>query len=463
MAKKRPVMDSFFRENISEFELPESQGNWESLNHLLDVQQQKKRNRRWIIFFFLLFSLFSSGYLIWKNTGVNPVQDGHLKTSIPGTQEQTHTNTDNTNNANPSGLSDNGESINQNKFLEKSSETEILNSQFQAGSSKSNKAKSIIVSPTNNGLEVTRNTEPSLDSSKSNPKSSPQAATNLIVEDLNSSDSPSSQLQTVEENKTDSNKLSVLLLRGAESELNNQNSVYANPTGSIPLLIDTVLSPVLDSQLIEPVLSNEIIPATSEFLKFSFVSGANLYNTSEAFKNSLHLSPIVGLEYKQPLSIRFAAGIGVWYSLQGGYQLKDTVFHERYFFDRIVSQRSIHIRKKHKLYFPATLYYSVAKNHTVFGSLQLSYLVNTIGDYNEVNETTTGNTEIQKNNVKGYMDGIKSTNLAVSIGYQYRISRRFDVSGRISRDLTVPYVKEYFYGINTDPSLSYQILFHVNF
>lgn len=151
------------------------------------------------------------------------------------------------------------------------------------------------------------------------------------------------------------------------------------------------------------------------------------------------------------------------YSLQGGYNLNDTVRQESYFLDKNVSQQSIQIYRLHKLYFPLTLYYTLAKRHSVLCAIQASYLVNTNGNYSEINTISGVTTGSQKNNVKGYMDGIKSTNISLSLGYKFSLSKRFGLSARFTRELTGSYSKEFFYGVNTKPTSSLQAFLLVKF
>ena len=65
MEKKRSDLDNLFRKNISDFELSEKKGDWETLNHLLNEQERKKKNRKLILFFFSFLLIGSAGLLIF--------------------------------------------------------------------------------------------------------------------------------------------------------------------------------------------------------------------------------------------------------------------------------------------------------------------------------------------------------------------------------------------------------------
>lgn len=203
--------------------------------------------------------------------------------------------------------------------------------------------------------------------------------------------------------------------------------------------------------------SKEMIPTGTIFLNTNFYAGLNIYSTSNAsLRNQENVSPIVGLEFTYPIAKSFIAGLAGLYSSQGGYHLHDTATTETYFLDKNVSQQTIEIHRLHKLYFPFTLYYTIAERHSIIGAIQLSYLVNTSSNYTEINKTSGYVTETKKNNVSGYMDGINSTNISYSLGYKYSISKRLGLSTRITRELTDDYNKDHFKEIYPKSSFSFQ-------
>jgi hypothetical protein len=65
--------------------------------------------------------------------------------------------------------------------------------------------------------------------------------------------------------------------------------------------------------------------------------------------------------------------------------------------------------------------------------------------------------------VKGYTDGIKPINVAVSLGYKFLLSTNFDLSARITQELKDSYTSGYFYGAAPKPSLSFQTFLIVKF
>ncbi|MEO6132372.1 MAG: hypothetical protein ABIQ02_11025, partial [Saprospiraceae bacterium] len=87
-----------------------------------------------------------------------------------------------------------------------------------------------------------------------------------------------------------------------------------------------------------------------------------------------------------------------------------------------------------------------------------SYLLNTRGNYSELKRIEGRSTELHKNNVNGYMDGIKRSALAASLGYKYQLSERFNFGARITREFTRPYDQDAFYGVNNKPLWSLQAL-----
>jgi hypothetical protein len=193
-------------------------------------------------------------------------------------------------------------------------------------------------------------------------------------------------------------------------------------------------------------------------------AGVNLYRTqSLSLIDERNVSPMIGMEVIHSISRHFEVGLGTWYSLQGGYNLADTSMQVSYFLEKNVAQHIILIHKQHRLYVPLTLYYTISDKHAVSGGILWSYLVNTVGNYYEMSDIAGSQSESQKDNVKGYMDGIKSSAFSFAAGYRYSLSKRFDLSLRIIEDLTGSYTKEYFNGVNTAPSWSMQTFVSIKF
>src|SRR6185295_18826278 len=71
---------------------------------------------------------------------------------------------------------------------------------------------------------------------------------------------------------------------------------------------------------------------------FNVQAELNLYHTqSQTLSDERHVSPLVGFELMYPLSQHFSAGLGMIYSLQGGYHLSDTATQVTFFLEKNVS------------------------------------------------------------------------------------------------------------------------------
>ncbi|MBA2515157.1 MAG: outer membrane beta-barrel protein, partial [Solirubrobacterales bacterium] len=244
----------------------------------------------------------------------------------------------------------------------------------------------------------------------------------------------------------------------------NQNTNTSDSLVTVSISNNDSLNVVLKNDTVSDVAAKEEIPMQTDFLNWNVYAGINIYNaTNTSLFSQQNISPIIGLEFMYSISPHFNVGLGSLYTLQGGYQLSDTATQETYFLDKNVSQEIIQIRQLHKLYFPLTLYYSIAKRHTVSAAVQLSSLLNTNGDYTEINKISDHTTFTQINDVKGYTDGIKPINVAVSLGYKFLLSTNFDLSARITQELKDSYTSGYFYGAASKPSLSFQTFLIVKF
>lgn len=417
MAQKRQNIDNFFRENLSGFELSENKGNWELINQLLIEQERKNKKRKWLLFFFIfnlniIIVILSSGLLIL-------MPDAELKDNTNNTIEPSNTFTTTENNS----------------FKNESYKSKTIPS----NNDENTNSKSLHVIKSENYLI------------KSQPKIALNDSDKTVIQDIKSS-----EFFLIDHSQTGDSINSNTIAQEAVIQDSILPGIKSGSNDSISVLWENIPA-------VNKVLLKEAITAKTEFLNFNLYAGINIYNTCYAFKNQQNISPLFGLELMRQVSQKFAIGLSGMYSLQGGYHLNDTAIMETYFLDKNVSQQTIQIHQLHKLYFPLTFYYTIAKKHSVLGAFQASYLLNTNGNYTEMNKTSEGTFESQKNNVNGYMDGIKSKNLAISLGYKYRVSKRFDFSTRLTRELTESYTKGYFYGVNTKPSWSIQTFFILKF
>lgn len=459
MAKHRLDIDNFFRENLSDFELSEKKDNWDVLSRLLDEKERKKKKRKWVLLSVCVIVILSSGLLVL-------LPEKELKENRNNKTEQSNTPV-----------------ARENTSSKNETDKSAANIPSDKNESGKNKSKDVEqVKPENNSSareEENNSRNPVMDNAVNHSDAAHDASSEhsaVIKTEINrAAPQPNIPLtdsvQTVVHETKDS-EISVSN-RSQENDTVNANTISQETANQNLITSDSsVIKSVNNDSLsvnaknnpaADSALSKELIPAKTNFLNVNIYAGLNIYNTSSAFSNQENISPLVGLEFTHSFSSNFTIGFAGLYSLEGGYHLSDTAAKESYFLDKNVSEQTIQIHQLHKLYFPLVLYYVLAKKHSVFGAIQLSYLVNTNGNYAEINKTSGVTAESKKNNVKGYMDGIKSTNIAVSIGYKYRMTKIFDVSTRITRELTEAYTKEYFYGVNTKPSWSFQTFLIVKF
>lgn len=435
MAKKRSDIDSLFRSNVSDYELSETKDNWELLNHLLNEQDRKKKNRKLILFFFSFFIILSTGLFIFlpskekkEKEIVSPANSNAI------TKSPSDSNPPVNNKITKNKVQETNHTTIPSQSEEKNTKQNLPTSVIKPSTTASN---SNIVQPINTNAEITLIQHPETAAPDSNiTVLSEIEISKSVVLDLANSKSNDSITGTVFVNETA-----------------NQNSVD-NDSINIKANNDSLIATAKNNSSVDSTTKK--LPLSQSF-GINFFAGLNIYSTSNATNsNQEHISPLIGLEFLHSLTSHFSIGLGGLYSLQGGYHLSDTASKENYFLEQNTSQQTIQIHKLHKLYFPLTFYYAIAPKHSVSAGVQLSYLVNTIGDYTETNKVSGTATVSNKNNVTGYMDGIKSTNYAVSLGYKYSLSKTFECSTRITRELLDSYTQEYFYGIDTKPSFSFQ-------
>lgn len=442
MEKKRNDIDNLFRKNLSDYELPEKNGNWELLNHLLNEQEQKKKKRKWLLFGFCFLVIISSDLMLIL-PGDKPKQNTTNKTEFPDL-----TITENI----------------PNQPVEKKIHAGNVENSIKAG----NNLAAGEEKNNNHNFETVRVAGSAVVSQNNNsaPVSTPSGNNfNADGQDVHVDDNTTLVETTVppglniEETSPANNSL-------GEATTENQHSASADSSG-IEIIINDSSDSLTENSLPAATETNEHLPVKSNHINFNLLAGATFYSTGGSFSDDINIAPVPGLEFLYIIDSSFSIGLAGLYSLQGGYNLVDSVIgvQETYFLDKEVNvySQSIQIRQLHKLYFPVTLYYSFAKRHFISGAIQCSYLLNTSGNYSETNTISGVSTTIRKNKAKGYMDGIKSTNVSISLGYKYFLSTRFDVSARVTKDLTENYVKDYFKGVNANPSWSVQTFLVIKF
>jgi hypothetical protein len=461
MEKKRQNLDNFFRENLSDFELLKKEGNWELLNHLLNEQERKKKNRLWLFLVFGFFILLISGLFILlpeKKSAENSKSNGQLYTPAPTENNSLENKPGKSTSSIPPVKNEIEKDVKKNAEHIKPENNSLVND--KANTSHAIAAKKKIVHPvvvSNPGAEHSVNIHTEINHAPQQSNISPGDIAKASSEQSTQPETPAAG----QSQAGDSANASISAQPATNENLISPDSIRTKSVSNDSLITITKNDSLSDSAIAKPV------PVKTNFPDFNFYVGVNIYSTSSAFTNKENISPIAGLEFSHPFSSKFSIGLGGFYSLQGGYHLNDTAkaTQQTYFLDvsENISEQIIQIRQLYKLYFPLSLYYSVTNRHSLSGAIQLSYLLNTNGDYTEKNTTSGITNESQKNNVKGYMDGIKSTTIAVSLGYRYRLTKTFDVSTRITRELTETYIKEYFYGVNANPSWTFQTFLIVKF
>ncbi len=498
MAKKRQDLDKLFRENLSDYELSGRQGNWDLLSHLLTEQERKRKNRRWLFFFFLFAVLVAGSWIVIHT---------NEQASNTVIEQISSSNSENTDQTIPTPLMRNEPGPDSSK-MEHHNQNLDSNNTIQPVSSLSSKKtlpehqinKSAKSAPSNfkqnfpkkklkaEGLHTNLNAQGNTETTQPEPvslhtqiydseterlkqsqpyiQSRPSVITDLsqpeILNQIPVSATPTESISDTEVEAligdTDSSAI----------QQNNQPTIQSEKTISDMVMsevikLDSFGFIIVDSTLITSSNPEEILPVFQEFKHFNIQAGVNLYQTSDVWINELQAAPAFGMEYRYPISPKWIVGVGAGYSPEGGYHLHDTATQETYFFDHIISQQAIQIKKLHKFYFPLSVYYQLSPKHSLAAGPQLTYLLNTSSDYSEIQHTTTSNMTSTESNVKGYMDGLKPITLGITLGYRYKITNRFDASARYTQQITSAYINEYFDGINTKPSGSVQFLIHYNF
>lgn len=489
MANKNRNLDNFFREQLSDYEAPERKGNWQLLNHLLDARE-RKRKMVWRIFFLSSFvAVMLLSYLIFmpgdeKNKNISGGENTNRAVVAPPQAPEVTGTAENKNNVTGSDINktDNiGQSGNIQSKIKKStqkSSKQVADSDKDAIAQQSEKNSDInlkkrseedhseMAGNKNQKQNSVTNAGDNLSAKESSIESQKLIKKSIEVEDLKNT-----ELMALLDH-TATKDSSFVSTPPAQAEFNDSSAavspvaqtVVKDSSGSDSRLAQTPPKDSLNTNTTSVKDTTKWKDAKTHLFAFNVYAGLNLYRTqSSTLSDKRSVSPLVGLELMHPLSKHFEIGIGTVYSLQGGYNLADTSTQVSYFLEKNVSRQIILIHKQHKLYVPFTIYYVISDKHAVSGGIHWSYLINTVGDYYTINTVSGSTIQSKESDVKGYMDGIKSSSFSFTAGYRFSLSNRFDISTRIVQELTDSYTPQYFYGVNASPSWALQTFISIKF
>ncbi|MEO5675558.1 MAG: hypothetical protein ABIQ74_13025 [Chitinophagales bacterium] len=452
MADKLPDLDNFFRENISDYELYSKKGNWEMLNNLLDDQNRKKK-RTYILFFLISFLLlFTGGLVIVFPSGEKKQSANAIKeTSVDIIQSPSETPAEHAIVDSSAGAfqPDNNEKNHaaENKFQKLSNDHDFYPEK------KRNHNPGLIQHPVRANPAIAANGK---SPAEIHPEIDNHQYRQKVVDSIGPVMTELKISEPVSAIHFEAKKISSEITMDTAYDISKNSRAYdsitTKPDSSAAMKIPENNKSASDTSLLKPVITLK-----TRFLNLNFYAGLNSYSTSSgSLKKEQNIAPLIGLELMLSFNSKFAVGLGAIYSPQGGYHLTDSAREVSYFLNKNISEQTIQIHRLHQVYFPLTLYYSIAARHSASGGVQLSYLVNTIGDFTELNIVSESTTQMQKNNVSGYMDGINSTNVSVSLGYKFSPAKRLDLCARATRELSPSYDSEYFNGVAANPAWSFQ-------
>lgn len=483
MVNKRKNIDQLFRDNLSDYELPNHTGSWDTLHELILHQDRKKKKRRWIFLIFFVSIMLGSLWMFFMPK--NKLELSNAQSTIenkashalkaPGESKK--------NSLSESTLSESSsnhllhspdsaagiisvDSISQQNTRIKDFNKQVKKIQPKTKTLQKTDEKFSQIHRIVEGTGILKDSSNDHFSSHSKPTDLTDTITGSSLSKTPDVSAKSTSLLSNEINQqNDSIQNPILMAKQADISVhitvNDADQELDTPLRN-PAIIDS-LSSTKDSVSIGINIPEQILPGRTAFKHFNISVGANLFQTSQNFEEEIKVAPNIGFGYSQPIKLRWIVSIGIVYAPQSGYVLMDTAQQETYFFDHIVSQQAIQIHRLHKLYFPVTVNYSFSKKISMLTGLQMSYLLNTSGDYSEVKYTSSSYDENNKTNVKGYMDGITPFNVGIALGYNYRFSDKLYWSTRFARDMFGSYTKDYFYGVDSGPQWSVFTQIHFNF
>jgi len=408
MAKDKLSLDELFKQKLQGLEGATPPGNWGDVEQLLD-RKEKRRKRGY--FFLAALALISLGIL---STVVLQKDSSEKKKSAEKTVQPE-------NSASPNGNKLMHTTIPEEKVDQKI-ETRDSATQLNLISEKEKKqfrdTKQMVIRNEQDDSQVNGNSRDidkkeirrSLNLSISNEKA------NLNLQEKQNvaeNKRPDEELPKFEQTNTHTNKSEITSPEG----MKNDEMVLIH---SLPFVLE------LNRTQAELIQSGALLTDTFKQKSGRHFSCDLQAGITYGFHTS-SLQPLFGIGFNYQLNSSIRIALAVQYANEGKLELTDSSMQVNYFLTKESKQETIVLHKLNCLSIPFTVRYEFLHGHELEAGAGLSFVLNSKGDFREVQSIGAADAIHENNNVSGYLDGIEQTNYFLTAGYQMQFSPRLFV------------------------------------
>lgn len=403
MGKDKISLDELFKKKLGDLDSASSSKNWEEMEKMLDNQDKRKRKG-----YFFFASLGILGLLILTAVFYCALKDDK-KTVLPSVENSNEVKRNETGGKETGKNPDERSSVNSHAPEAEASieQKDNVKADVDLESSKDhlktsvNQKKSLKVSK-NNDLVIQVRDQNIAFHSKKKTKEAKKENENAVPE----KDDPNNNSQFAKEQ----------IVNNAEHSLTGLNFIPAKQF-------------LQDSENTGLLISGDLFrPNDSLLVKTKSKVGVFL-NAGLAYgfhTNSFH--PEFGVNINYQFHPKIAVDLSVLYSSEGKFLLTDSGVQRAYFLNKESHEEFIELHKFKYIHVPLQVQYNFFKGHWIQAGAGISYVLDSKGDYREIQ--VAGQNELIRNeaNVTGYMDGVNQLNYFLSAGYLLDLNQRFRLS-----------------------------------
>lgn len=400
MGKDKISLDELFKKKLGDLDSASSSKNWEEMEKMLDNQDRRKRKG-----YFFFASLGILGLLILTAVFYCALKDDK-KTVLPSVE--------------------NSNEVRRNERVGKETgknpdELSSVNTQAPEGEAsieqKDNVKSAIDLENSNDQIKTSVNKKKNLKVRKNNELMIQVRDQNIAFHSKNNTEEAKKEKEDAVSERNNHHNTAVL-----SKEQNAGNSQYSL-TGLNLIPAKQFLQ---DSENTGLLTSGDLFKANDSLLVKTKSKVGVFLNAGLAY--GLHTSsfhPEFGVNINYQFHPKIAFDLSVLYSSEGKFLLTDSGVQRAYFLNKESHEEFIELHKFKYIHVPLQVQYNFYKGHWIQAGAGISYVLDSKGDYREIQ--VSGQNQLTRNetNVTGYMDGVNQLNYFLSAGYLLDLNQHF--------------------------------------
>lgn len=403
MGKDKISLDELFKKKLGDLDSASSSKNWEEMEKMLDNQDKRKRKG-----YFFFASLGILGLLILTAVFYCALKDDK-KTVLPSVENSNEVR------RNEKGGKATGKNPDElSSVITQTQEAEAVNEQ------KDNVKAAVDLENSKDHLKTAVNQKKSLKVRKNNELVIQVRDQNIAFHSKNNTEETKKEKEDAVSERNNHHNTALF-----SKEQNAGNAQYSlsglNLIPAKQFLQDSENTGLLTSGDLFKANDSLLVKTKSKVGVFLNAGLAYGFHTS-----SFH--PEFGININYQFHPKIAVDLSVLYSSEGKFLLTDSGVQRAYFLNKESHEEFIELHKFKYIHVPLQVQYNFYKGHWIQAGAGISYVLDSKGDYREIQ--VAGQNQLIRNeaNVTGYMDGVNQLNYFLSAGYLLDLNQLFRLS-----------------------------------